>query len=61
LLLAAIVWIMLMLIGHVRAEALPQPKVLPDIVGAAAPMNDRAPAAVPKGRPGAYCIEQRRR
>jgi len=45
---------MLVLIGHVRAEPLPQPKVgqcpsgYRESEGYCAPLNDRAPAAVPK-------------
>jgi hypothetical protein len=75
LLLAAIMLIMLALIGHVRAEPLPQPKVgqcpagYRESGGYCAPTSDRAPAAVPKRgqcpsnwmQSGAYCIHTRRR
>jgi len=66
---------MLVLIGHVRAEPLPQPKVgqcpsgYRESEGYFAPLNDRAPAAVPKigscpsgwTQSGAYCTDARRR
>jgi hypothetical protein len=48
------VLIMLVLIGHVRAEPLPLPKVgqcpsgYRESGGYCAPMNDRAPVAIPK-------------
>jgi len=66
---------MLVLIGHVPAEPLPQPKVgqcpseYRESEGYCVPLNDRAPAAVPKigscpsgwTQSGAYCTDARRR
>lgn len=53
-LLAAIVWIMLVLIGHVRAEPIPVPKTgqcpsgYRESGGCCAPTSDKAPVAIPK-------------
>jgi hypothetical protein len=66
----------LLLPAVASAQPLPQPKVgqcpsgYRDSGGYCAPMNDRAPVAVPKGagqcpsgfaQSGAYCVEMRRR
>jgi hypothetical protein len=73
MLLAAIV--VIVLIGHVRAEPLPQPRVgqcpsgYRESGGYCAPMNDKAPAAIPKVgqcpsgfvQSGNYCRDTRRR
>jgi hypothetical protein len=74
-LLAAIALITLTLLGVVRAEPMPQPKVgqcpsgYRESGGYCAPTSDRAPAAVPKVgqcpsgwvQSGAYCLDARRR
>jgi hypothetical protein len=75
-LLAAITLITVTLVGIVRAQPLPQPKVgqcpsgYTESGGYCTPMRRDAPAAVPKGRgqcpsnwtqSGAYCVEMRRR
>jgi hypothetical protein len=74
-LLATIALITLTLLGHVRAEPMPQPKVgrcpsgYRESGGYCAPTSDRAPAAVPKVgqcpsgwvQSGAYCLDARRR
>jgi len=67
--------ILLALIGHVRAQPLPQPKVgqclsgYTESGGYCAPMRRGAPIAVPKigqcranwTQSGNYCVEMRRR
>lgn len=75
LLLAAIALIMLVLIGHVRAEPMPLPKTGQCPSGYASeasycvPMNDKAPVAIPKvgqcpsgfTQSGAYCLDTKKR
>jgi hypothetical protein len=68
--------VLLALTGPALAEPMPQPKIgqcpagYRESGGYCAPLNDRAPLAVPKGaqqcpsgfaQSGAYCIETRRR